>query len=44
MRQVQVYSKAQYAKVIDTSFKELGVQTIQEQLTQQPNINSFFAM
>ncbi len=40
----QVFNKGQYTKVIDTSFKELGVQTIQEQLTQQPNINSFFAM
>ncbi len=40
----QVYNKAQYAKVIDTSFKELGVQTIQEQLNQQPSINDFFAM
>ena len=40
----QVYDKAQYAKVIDTSFKELGVQTIQEQLNQQPTIDDFFAM
>jgi hypothetical protein len=40
----QVYNKAQYAKVIDTSFKELGVQTIQEQLNQQPTVDDFFAM
>lgn len=40
----QVYNKAQYSKVIDTSFKELGVQTVQQQLNQQPNINDFFQM
>jgi hypothetical protein len=40
----QVYDKNQYTKVIDTSFKELGVQTIQEQLNQQPTVNDFFAM
>jgi hypothetical protein len=40
----QVYSKNQYTKIIDTSFKELGVQTVQEQLNQQPNINDFFSM
>jgi len=40
----QVYSKNQYTKVIDTSFKELGVQTVQEQLNQQPTVNDFFAM
>jgi quercetin dioxygenase-like cupin family protein len=34
----QVYNKNQYTKVIDTSFKELGVQTVQEQLNQQPNV------
>jgi hypothetical protein len=40
----QVYDKNQYTKVIDTSFKELGVQTIQEQLNQQPTVDDFFAM
>jgi hypothetical protein len=40
----QVYDKNQYTKVIDTSFKQLGVQTVQEQLNQQPTINDFFAM
>jgi hypothetical protein len=39
-----VYDKNQYTKVIDTSFKQLGVQTIQEQITAQPNTNEFFAM
>jgi hypothetical protein len=40
----QVYDKNQYTKVIDTSFKQLGVQTIQEQITTQPNTEEFFAM
>jgi hypothetical protein len=40
----QVYDKNQYTKVIDTSFKELGVQTIQEQLNQQPTVDEFFAL
>jgi hypothetical protein len=40
----QVYNKSQYTKIIDTSFKELGVQTVQEQINQQPNINGFFSM
>jgi hypothetical protein len=40
----QVYDKNAYNKVIDTSFKQLGVQTIQEQLNQQPTVDSFFAM
>jgi len=40
----QVYDKRQYTKVIDTSFKQLGVQTIQEQINQQPTTNDFFSM
>jgi hypothetical protein len=40
----QVYDKRQYSKVIDTSFKQLGVQSIQEQITIQPNTNEFFKM
>jgi hypothetical protein len=40
----QVYDKNAYNKVIDTSFKQLGVQTIQEQLNQQPTVDDFFAM
>jgi hypothetical protein len=40
----QVYDKRQYTKVIDTSFKQLGVQTIQEQINQQPTTNDFFNM
>ena len=40
----QVFDKNQYTKVIDTSFKQLGVQTIQEQLNQQPTTDEFFAL
>jgi hypothetical protein len=40
----QVYSKEQYTKVIDTSFKQLGVQTIQEQIVVQPTTEEFFTM
>lgn len=40
----QVYDKRQYTKVIDTSFKQLGVQTIQEQINQQPTVDDFFNM
>ena len=38
----QVFNKGQYTKVIDTSFKELGVQSIQEQIVTQPTVNEFF--
>ena len=40
--QKQVFNKEQYSKVIDTSFKELGVQTVQEQIVLQPSVNEFF--
>jgi hypothetical protein len=40
----QVYDKNAYNKVIDTSFKQLGVQTIQQQLDQQPTVDEFFVM
>jgi hypothetical protein len=40
----QVYDKRQYNKVIDTSFKELGVQTIQERIAEQPTNEEFFAL
>ena len=42
--QKQVFSKEQYNKIIDTSFKELGIQTIQEQIAIQPNVNEFFTL
>ncbi len=38
----QVYNKNDYQKVIDTSFTQLGVQTIQQQLNTQPNVEEFF--
>lgn len=40
----QVYNKNDYQKIIDTSFTQLGVQTIQEQLNVQPTTDEFFAM
>ena len=38
----EVYNKRTYEKVIDTSFSELGVPTIQEQITAQPTVQEFF--
>jgi hypothetical protein len=40
----QVYNKNQYNKVIDTSFKQLGVQSIQETIDKQPTTDQFFSM
>ena len=37
-----VFNKRAYLKTIDTSFKELGVSTIQEQITAQPTVQEFF--
>ena len=37
-----VFNKKSYIKTIDTSFKELGVQTIQEQINEQPSVQEFF--
>jgi hypothetical protein len=42
--QKQVYNKGDYSKIINTSFTQLGVQTIQEQIDQQPTVNDFFNM
>ena len=39
-----VYQKRNYLKTIDTSFKELGVKTIQEQIDEQPTVQEFFNM
>jgi hypothetical protein len=39
-----VFSKNAYEKVIDTSFKQLGVPSVQQQLATQPNVNEFFTM
>jgi hypothetical protein len=38
----EVFSKAQYVKTIDTSFNELGVTSIGEDLIAQPSIEEFF--
>jgi hypothetical protein len=40
----QVYNKEQYSKVIDTSFKQLGVVSIQDQIAAQPTTEEFFSM
>ena len=39
-----VYSKGTYSKIIDTSFSQLGVKTIQEQIDSQNTTDSFFNM
>ena len=40
----KVYNKNTYEKVIDTSFKQLGVKTIQQQIAAQPPANDFFSL
>ena len=40
----EVFNKTSYNKIIDTSFKQLGVKTPQEQLEETPTINDFFQM
>ena len=40
----QVFDKRQYEKIIDTSFNQLGVQSPQEQLEQQPTVTEFFQL
>jgi len=40
----EVFNKTPYKKTIDTSFKELGVKTIQEQIDEQPTVQEFFDM
>jgi hypothetical protein len=42
--QKQVFNKGDYSKIIDTSFKQLGVQTIQQQIEEQPTVEDFFNM
>lgn len=39
-----VYNKNQYTKTINTSFSELGVTTVAEDLQQQPNVEEFFGL
>tara|TARA_R100001509_G_scaffold31799_1_gene16896 strand:- start:4316 stop:4765 length:450 start_codon:yes stop_codon:yes gene_type:complete len=40
----QVFNKKQYEKVIDTSFKQLGVESVEEILQQQPTVTEFFQL
>jgi hypothetical protein len=40
----QVFNKNNYQKIIDTSFKQLGVKTIQKQLDEQPTVEEFFEL
>ncbi len=37
-----VFNKSQYEKTINTSFSELGVQSVQEQVQNQPTVQEFF--
>ena len=39
-----VFNKTQYTKTINTSFNELGVTTVQEDLDAQPNVEEFFSL
>lgn len=39
-----VFNKRDYNKTIDTSFSQLGVKSIQQQLDEQPTIQEFFSM
>lgn len=39
-----VFNKTQYSQTIDTSFRELGVTSVAEDLQQQPNVEQFFAL
>tara|TARA_R110000824_G_scaffold401249_1_gene611437 strand:- start:1143 stop:1619 length:477 start_codon:yes stop_codon:yes gene_type:complete len=39
-----VFNKTQYSKIIDTSFNELGVTSIIDELTNQPTVEEFFSL
>jgi len=39
-----VFNKRDYNKTIDTSFTQLGVKSIQQQLDDQPTVQEFFSM
>lgn len=39
-----IFNKTQYSQTIDTSFRELGVTSISEDLQQQPSVEEFFAL
>ena len=38
----EVFNKIEYNKTINTSFTQLGVKTIQEQVNEQPSVQDFF--
>jgi len=40
----QVFNKGDYSKIIDTSFTQLGVNTIQQQIENQPTVEEFFTL
>tara|TARA_R110002012_G_scaffold41725_4_gene114028 strand:+ start:3023 stop:3379 length:357 start_codon:yes stop_codon:yes gene_type:complete len=40
----QVKSKTSFENLIDTSFKEFGIQSTNETIEEQPTINDFFEM
>ncbi len=39
-----VYNKDVYTKMIDTSFKQLGVKTVQQQIEETPTVEYFFQL
>jgi len=38
----EVFNRRDYEKTINTSFTQLGVKTIQEQIDEQPSVQEFF--
>jgi len=40
----EVFNKRDYEKTINTSFTQLGVKSVQEQINEQPSIQEFFDM
>jgi len=40
----QVFDKVQYERIINTSFKQLGVKTPQQQLEETPTVSEFFQL
>lgn len=40
----EVFNKRDYQKTINTSFTQLGVKTVQEQIDEQPTVQEFFQM
>lgn len=38
----EVFNKVDYKKTINTKFTQLGVQTVQEQIDEQPTVQEFF--